>query len=116
MMPTAPPRAAAPVAGTVVSASVEAVRWRAETTSVNPSAPTNGTNGTSTQGTNGTHANGTADAAASAAAPEAAPETPTTEAPVAGEPVADAPSLLPGEIDIEFEMPPKKKRWFRRDK
>jgi hypothetical protein len=97
-----------------VSAAVEEVRWRAETTSPplgvqGAGAQTNGTNGAQTNGTNGTHANGTTDT-------DAASEAPTTETPVAGEPVADAPSLPPAEIEVTPEVPPKKKRWFRRNK
>jgi len=102
MVTPGPPRAAAPVAGTIVSASVEEVRWRAEPTHGN------GTIGAATNGTNGTHANGTADAAA--------PEAPTTEAPVAGEPAANAISLPPSEVELPPGKPPKKKRWFRRNK
>ena len=44
------------------------------------------------------------------------PRRPTSRRAGRRQPVADAPSPPPGEIDIEFEMPPKKKRWFRRNK
>ena len=56
MIPAPPSRTSTAVGGTVVSASVQEVRWRAETTTVG-----SGANGTATNGThtNGTHTNGT---------------------------------------------------------
>jgi hypothetical protein len=104
MLSTEPPRPAAPIAGAVVSASVEEVHWKAETTAVTNGAPTNGTNRAHSNGT-------TTDAPGAPEAPSA-----TADAPIAGESAADAPALVPGEIDVESEVPPKKRRWFRRNK
>jgi hypothetical protein len=85
-----------------VSASVQEVRWRAETTTVG-----SGTNGTQNGAhTNGTHTNGTAEAAV----PEGSTEV--EDANVGGEP--DAAPRPTGEIDLEVVVPPKKKRWFSR--
>ena len=98
MIPAPPSRTTTAVGGTVVSASVQEVRWRAETTTVRSGTASPGTNGTAT---NGTHTNGTAEAAA----PEASTEV--EDATVGGEPEA---------TDTEVVAPPKKKRWFRRNK
>jgi hypothetical protein len=81
----APPRPTAPVVGTVVTARLEEVHWRAE---VPP-----GTNGTTSNGTNGTHANGTGSTEAST----------TPDAPGADEAPASPPAP---------PAPTTRRRWF----
>jgi hypothetical protein len=76
------------VTGTVVSAAVTEVRWRAEPAA----AATNGTH------TNGTHTNGTAEGAKSDAPDDAA--------------ASSDPPASPGEITVETPPAPKKRRWF----
>ena len=73
----------------------------------------NGVPGGHSNGTNGVHANGTSDAPVAGAPVVASPDAATpVAAPAANDTGDAAPEPLPGEIDIELEMPPKTRRWF----
>ena len=109
MIPAPPSRTATAVGGTVVSASVQEVRWRAETTTVG--------SGTASSGTNGAHTNGTHNGKRHPHQRDrrscGARGVRSRRRHIGGEPDAARPT---GEIDIEVVAPPKKKRWFRRTK